>query len=49
MRALPAGHEVTMLISDERQLSMLPDLPWAIGLRADERARAAGSPCRSTS
>jgi glycosyltransferase involved in cell wall biosynthesis len=28
MRALPAGHEVTMLISDERQLSMLPDLPW---------------------
>jgi len=29
LRALPAGHEVTMLISDERQLSMLPDLPWA--------------------
>jgi glycosyltransferase involved in cell wall biosynthesis len=29
MRAMPAGHEVTMLISDERQLSMLPDLPWA--------------------
>jgi glycosyltransferase involved in cell wall biosynthesis len=28
MRALPAGHEVTMLISDERQLAMLPDLPW---------------------
>ncbi|MGN6503537.1 MAG: glycosyltransferase family 4 protein [Pseudolysinimonas sp.] len=28
MRALPAGHEVTMLISDERQLRMLPDLPW---------------------
>jgi glycosyltransferase involved in cell wall biosynthesis len=29
MRAMPAGHEVTMLISDEAQLSMLPDLPWA--------------------
>jgi glycosyltransferase involved in cell wall biosynthesis len=28
-RALPSGHEVTMLISDEKQLSMLPDLPWA--------------------
>jgi glycosyltransferase involved in cell wall biosynthesis len=28
MRALPAGHEVAMLISDERQLDMLPDLPW---------------------
>jgi len=28
-RAAPAGHTVTMLISDERQLSMLPDLPWA--------------------
>lgn len=28
MRALPAGHEVIMLISDERQLRMLPDLPW---------------------
>jgi glycosyltransferase involved in cell wall biosynthesis len=27
-RALPSGHEVTMLISDEKQLSMLPDLPW---------------------
>jgi glycosyltransferase involved in cell wall biosynthesis len=27
-RALPAGHDVTMLISDERQLAMLPDLPW---------------------
>ena len=29
LRALPAGHEVTMLISDEQQLSMLPELPWA--------------------
>ena len=27
--AVPAGHEVTMLISDERQLRMLPGLPWA--------------------
>jgi len=25
------GHQVTMLISDERQLKLLPDLPWAIG------------------
>ena len=25
------GHQVTMLISDERQLGLLPDLPWAIG------------------
>lgn len=24
-------HPVTMLISDERQLSMLPDLPWVMG------------------
>ena len=24
------GHEVTMLISDERQLTMLPRLPWAL-------------------
>jgi glycosyltransferase involved in cell wall biosynthesis len=30
-RAAAAGHEVTMLISDERQLGLLPDLPWAIG------------------
>jgi glycosyltransferase involved in cell wall biosynthesis len=29
-RAAPAGHTVTMLISDEKQLSMLPDLPWAM-------------------
>jgi glycosyltransferase involved in cell wall biosynthesis len=28
LRALPQGHDVTMLISDERQLTMLPDLPW---------------------
>ncbi|MCU1416050.1 MAG: glycosyltransferase family 1 protein [Schumannella sp.] len=28
--ARPAGHDVTMLISDERQLTMLPDLPWAL-------------------
>ena len=27
--AMPAGHEVTMLISDEAQLGMLPDLPWS--------------------
>jgi glycosyltransferase involved in cell wall biosynthesis len=30
MRSLSAGHEITMLISDEKQLSMLPDLPWAV-------------------
>lgn len=30
-RAQAAGHQVTMLISDERQLKLLPDLPWAIG------------------
>jgi len=30
-RAAAAGHQVTMLISDERQLRLLPDLPWAIG------------------
>ncbi|MEO8262150.1 MAG: glycosyltransferase [Pseudolysinimonas sp.] len=30
LRALPAGHEVTMLISDEAQLRMLPDLPWSM-------------------
>jgi glycosyltransferase involved in cell wall biosynthesis len=29
-RAVPLGHSVTMLISDERQLSMLPDLTWAL-------------------
>jgi len=29
-RAVAAGHEVTMLISDERQLRMLPELPWAM-------------------
>ena len=28
LRAMPGGDQVTMLISDERQLSMLPDLPW---------------------
>jgi glycosyltransferase involved in cell wall biosynthesis len=28
MRAMPGGDQVTMLISDERQLAMLPDLPW---------------------
>jgi glycosyltransferase involved in cell wall biosynthesis len=28
--AARAGHEVTMLISDERQLSMLPELPWQL-------------------
>jgi glycosyltransferase involved in cell wall biosynthesis len=30
-RAAANGHTVTMLISDERQLGLLPDLPWAIG------------------
>lgn len=30
-QAAVAGHQVTMLISDERQLGLLPDLPWAIG------------------
>jgi glycosyltransferase involved in cell wall biosynthesis len=29
--ALGALHPVTMLISDERQLTMLPDLPWVMG------------------
>ncbi len=29
--AAAEGHQVTMLISDERQLRLLPDLPWAIG------------------
>lgn len=27
-RARSSGHEVTMLISDEKQLTMLPKLPW---------------------
>ncbi len=30
-QASAAGHQVTMLINDERQLRLLPDLPWAIG------------------
>lgn len=29
--AAAAGHELEMLISDERQLEMLPDLPWRMG------------------
>ena len=29
-RAVPTGHSVTMLISDERQLAMLPELPWRL-------------------
>ncbi|WP_166864276.1 MULTISPECIES: glycosyltransferase family 1 protein [unclassified Salinibacterium] len=29
--ASEAGHELEMLISDERQLEMLPDLPWRMG------------------
>jgi glycosyltransferase involved in cell wall biosynthesis len=29
--ALAQLHPVTMLISDQRQLSMLPDLPWILG------------------
>jgi glycosyltransferase involved in cell wall biosynthesis len=29
--ALAQLHPVTMLISDERQLAMLPDLPWILG------------------
>jgi glycosyltransferase involved in cell wall biosynthesis len=29
--ALGALHPVTMMISDEKQLSMLPDLPWVLG------------------
>ena len=29
-RAASSGHQVMMLISDERQLSMLPDLPWSL-------------------
>ena len=29
--ALAEMHQVTMLISDERQLAMLPDLPWIMG------------------
>ncbi|HWH26048.1 MAG TPA: glycosyltransferase family 1 protein [Pseudolysinimonas sp.] len=28
--AVAAGHTVTMLISDERQLALLPDLPWQL-------------------
>lgn len=28
--ALGAGHDVTMLINDERQLAVLPDLPWKL-------------------
>jgi glycosyltransferase involved in cell wall biosynthesis len=29
-QARPRGHTITMLISDERQLTMLPDLPWSL-------------------
>jgi glycosyltransferase involved in cell wall biosynthesis len=29
--ALGALHPVTMMVSDEKQLSMLPDLPWVLG------------------
>src|SRR5688572_27117314 len=29
--ALSRKHPVTMLISDERQLAMLPQLPWVLG------------------
>ncbi len=29
--AREAGHELEMLISDERQLEMLPELPWRMG------------------
>ncbi|WBU38574.1 glycosyltransferase family 4 protein [Homoserinibacter sp. YIM 151385] len=29
-RAGEAGHELTMLVSDERQLAMLPELPWEL-------------------
>lgn len=29
--ALATLHPVTMMVSDERQLSMLPDLPWVLG------------------
>jgi glycosyltransferase involved in cell wall biosynthesis len=29
--ALAKLHPVTMIVSDERQLSMLPDLPWVLG------------------
>ena len=29
--ALARRHAVTMLISDERQLKMLPQLPWVLG------------------
>jgi glycosyltransferase involved in cell wall biosynthesis len=31
VEALSRLHPVTMLISDERQLEMLPDLPWILG------------------
>lgn len=31
VEALSRLHPVTMLISDERQLDMLPDLPWVMG------------------
>ena len=31
VRAFAKLHPVTMLISDERQLAMLPDLPWVMG------------------
>ena len=31
VQALARKHAVTMLISDERQLSMLPELPWVLG------------------
>ncbi len=31
VEALSALHPVTMMISDERQLTMLPDLPWVMG------------------
>ena len=31
VEALSRLHPVTMLISDERQLEMLPDLPWVMG------------------
>jgi glycosyltransferase involved in cell wall biosynthesis len=31
VEALSRLHPVTMLVSDERQLEMLPDLPWVLG------------------
>ena len=37
-----------MLISDERQLDMLPDLPWAPDLGADQRRASRWSPGRSS-